>query len=56
MGGVGGGIGFEFRLTDYLGLYFDPSVRYYFGKGQPVSIRTRQPLMMNFEVGLRIGL
>lgn len=56
MGGVGGGIGFEFLLTDYLGLYFDPSVRYYFGKGQPVSIRTRQPLMMNFEVGLRIGL
>ena len=50
------GFGVQFRLTRVLGLYIDPSLRYYFDTGQPRSIRTQQPLMMNFEVGLRFNL
>ena len=50
------GLGVQFRLTDHLGLYLDPSVRYYFDCGQPKSIRTQQPLTMNFEIGLRMDL
>lgn len=50
------GIGVEFLLGDYLGLYIDPSLRYYFDNGQPASIRTAQPLMLGFEMGLRVKL
>ena len=50
------GIGAEFKLGQHLGLYVDPSLRYYFDNGQPKSIRTAQPLMLGFEMGLRVNL
>ncbi len=50
------GIGVEFILGKHLGLYVDPSLRYYFDNGQPKSIRTEQPLMLGFELGLRLNL
>ncbi|MBE6217692.1 MAG: PorT family protein [Bacteroidales bacterium] len=50
------GIGVEFALGRYLGMYLDPSVRYYFDCNQPTSIRTAQPLMLGFEIGLRVNL
>lgn len=49
-------IGVEFLLGDYIGLYIDPSLRYYFDNGQPASIRTAQPLMLGFEMGMRVRL
>ena len=53
---VAAGFGLQFRLADHLGLYVDPSLRWYIPGSQPRSIRTQQPLMMNFEVGLRFDL
>lgn len=53
---VNAGIGAEFMLGRHLGLYIDPSLRYYFNNGQPKSIRTAQPLMLGFEMGLRFNL
>lgn len=50
------GLGLQFPLTDRLGLYIDPSARYYFDCNQPKSVRTQRPFMFNFEVGLRFGL
>ena len=50
------GIGVEFMLGKHLGLYIDPSLRYYFDCGQPKSIRTVQPLMFGFEMGFRFRL
>ncbi len=50
------GIGVEFMLGKHMGLYIDPSLRYYFDCGQPKSIRTVQPLMFGFEMGLRVNL
>ena len=50
------GIGVQFMLGRHLGLYIDPSLRYYFNCGQPKSIRTMQPLMLGFEMGLRVKL
>lgn len=50
------GIGVEFLLGKYVGLYIDPSLRYYFNCNQPKSIRTDQPLMLGFEVGARFNL
>lgn len=50
------GIGVEFTVADRLGLYIDPSLRYYFKSAQPKSLRTVQPLMLGFEAGLRVRL
>jgi hypothetical protein len=50
------GIGVEFMVGQHLGLYVDPSVRYYFDCGQPKNIRTVQPLMLGFEMGFRARL
>lgn len=49
------GIGVEFIIAQRLGIYIDPSIRYYFRNSRaPKSIRTDQPLMLAFEAGLRI--
>lgn len=50
------GLGVEFDLGKNLGLYVDPSARYYFDCGQPSSVRTQKPYMLNFEVGFRFKL
>lgn len=50
------GIGVEFAIGKNLGIYIDPSLRYYFDNGQPESIRTVQPLMFGLEMGLRVNL
>lgn len=50
------GIGVGFMVGKHLGIYIDPSLRYYFDCNQPISIRTAQPLMLGFEVGLRAYL
>lgn len=50
------GIGIEFLLGKHVGIYLDPSLRYYFRGSQPKSIRTAQPLMLGFEAGVRFNL
>ena len=53
---AGVGVGVEFKFSPYVGIYFDPTLRYYFNGNQPRSIRTIQPLRMDFEAGLRFSL
>ena len=53
---VGAGIGVEYRLTPKFGLFLDPSIRYYFDNHQPRSVRTIQPLRMDFQAGVRFSL
>lgn len=50
------GLGLEFNLSDKLGLFIDPSARYYFDCDQPNSVRSQRPYMMNLEVGLRLDI
>ena len=50
------GMGVEFLLGRHLGIYLDPSLRYYFDCNQPKSIRSAQPLMLGFEAGVRLIL
>ncbi len=49
---AGGGLGVEFRIVDGFSLYVAPNARYYFNCGQPKSIRTERPLLINFNAGL----
>ena len=53
---TGAGVGVEFKFSPNVGLYFDPTIRYYFDCGQPRSIRTIQPVRMDIEAGLRFSL
>ena len=54
---VGLGLGVEFSVTPWLGLYLDPAFRYYFRPDlQPRSLRTIQPLRFDIEAGLRFSL
>ena len=52
---AGLGLGVEFMFSRFVGIYVDPSLRYYFNCYQPKSIRTQQPLMLNLEAGLRFN-
>lgn len=52
---VGAGLGVEFKLSDHLGLYLDPSAKYYFPCYQPKNVRTERPFMFNFDAGLRFN-
>lgn len=54
---AGLGLGCEFMVSDHLGIYIDPSARYYFkAKNMPKSVRTQQPFMAGIELGLRVKL
>lgn len=53
---AGAGLGVEFNVIDRLGIYVNPGVRYFFDCDQPLSIRTQQPFMMDFEIGLRVNI
>lgn len=50
------GLGVEYSPVRFLGIYLDPSLRYYFDNNQPRSIRTSQPLSFGVEAGLRFKL
>lgn len=50
------GAGAEFYVNRNTGLYFDPSVAYFFDNNQPLSIRNAQPLQFKFELGFRFHL
>ena len=50
------GLGVEFRLSQRLGLFLDPSVNYYFDCRQPKNVRTEKPFMVNFNAGFRFNL
>lgn len=52
---AGAGLGVEFKVTDFLGIYVDPGVRYYFESNHPRSVRTEHPVLVNFNAGLRFG-
>lgn len=49
-------LGAQFNITNYLGLYVEPGVAYYFDDGTNVStIRKEKPFNFNLQIGLRLG-
>ena len=50
---VSAGIGIEYWFSSVAGVYFDPTIIYYFDNYQAKSIRTDQPLQTGFEIGVR---
>jgi len=50
------GVGIEYWFVPRVGLYFDPSLVYFFDNSQPLSVRTQQPLQAKLEVGIRFKI
>lgn len=50
------GLGIQLNVTKRIGVFFDPSVKYYFDCDQPKSIRTQQQFMVGLEAGCRLDL
>lgn len=48
--------GVSYKFHPQLGLYCEPQAAYYFDNNQPLSIRTKQALVVNVQVGLRYQL
>lgn len=53
---VDAGLGVQYMILDRVGVFFDPSARYYFDCGQPKSVRTQKPFLFNLEAGFRFDL
>lgn len=47
-------VGVSYELQRGLGLYFEPGLSYFFDNAQPTSIRTENPVSVNFKAGLRL--
>lgn len=50
------GFGVEYHFLDFMGIYVDPRLTYFFDCGQPYSVRTEQPLQFNLEMGFRFHI
>ena len=50
------GIGLEYRIWDFMGIYVDPRLTYFFDCDQPYSVRTEQPLQFILELGFRFHI
>lgn len=49
-------VGIQFNITEYLGVYAEPGLVYYFDDGTNIStIRKEKPFNVNLQVGLRFG-
>ncbi len=51
-----GGLGIEYKWSELMGIYIEPSVSHYFDNNQPKSIRTIQPTQFKMEVGIRFRI
>ena len=53
---LGAGLGLEFNVGKNLGIFAEPSFRFYFDCDQPKSIRTDKPFQMVLRAGVRFDL
>ena len=53
---IGGGFGLEFNPGQLVGIFAEPTFKYYFDCDQPKNIRTDKPFQMILRVGVRFKL
>ena len=53
---VYGGLGIEYKWSELMGIYIEPTVSHYFDNNQPKSIRTVQPTQFRMELGVRFRI
>ena len=50
---LNGGLGVSYNFYEYLNLYVEPGMSYFFDSNQPISRRTENPFSFNFRAGIR---
>ncbi len=53
---VAASLGVAYRLASRWQLYLEPGLHYYFDTDQPLSVRTKNPLILNFGAGIRFDI
>ena len=53
---VGAGLGLEINVSRRVGIFAEPSVKYYFNCDQPKNLRTDKPFQMVLRAGVRFDL
>ncbi len=53
---VGAGLGLEINVSRWVGIFAEPSVKYYFNCDQPKNLRTDKPFQMVLRAGVRFDL
>ena len=53
---VGAGLGLEINVSRRVGIFAEPSVKYYFNCDQPKNLRTDKPFQMILRAGVRFDL
>ncbi len=53
---VYGGLGIEYKWSEWMGIYIEPTISHYFENNQPKSIRTIQPTQFKMELGIRFRI
>lgn len=49
-------IGADYRISKDLSVYFEPKITYYLRNSQPLSIRSKNPVIVGFNAGLRFDI
>jgi len=50
---VNGAVGATYKLSNDLGIFFEPKTSYYFKDKQPISARTKYPVVIGVTAGVR---
>ncbi len=53
---VAASLGVAYRLASRWQLYLEPGLHYYFDADQPLSVRTKNPLILNIGAGIRFDI
>lgn len=50
------GIGIQYQITPYIGIYTEPNIHYYFNKSNNIkTIRTEKPFNVTLPIGIRLS-
>ena len=48
-------LGIDYQIYKNYSIYFEPKLNYYFDNDQPVSARTKHPVVVGLNAGIRLG-
>jgi hypothetical protein len=53
---INGAAGATYKIRNNLGIFFEPKISYYFDNRQPISVRTKHPIVTGLTAGVRFQL
>jgi len=53
---VNGAVGTTYKIQRNIGIFFEPKISYYFDNNQPISARTKDPVVIGLSAGIRLQI